>query len=411
MLRDMHYHWAARQTLADARHGLPSYDRTDLEAAVGWTAASASVGVAGDVTRRHDGAAGDLGLNPDATEADWIGGRVDVELPRVAPEGTTLGVSVVRGDLDAGVSGSWRTDQVWVDGRSALDVAGRILRLDVTGAILRHQQGGESRTGHGDVRGVLEMNRGLYVGVRASGYGPQAMLLPVAGIEGPLSSTVTGWARTEPRLIPLDFRTTFVTNGDFNTPDLSLLAVRRDVDLSGGVRWAPRDRFSLGTHLEAYRESDARTWKRDGAFFREVAVDQAVGTALGMSAEAGWSAFDLSLRGTGRRVTVADEPLAYVPTFEGSASLAWHPGPWRVETSTLLVSGRRDDTGVRYGDFVRWDVEAAYRYRAPGLPLGARWMELALRVENLTNVQDVRWPGVPAYGFGIYAGVRLVTGN
>jgi hypothetical protein len=111
-----------------------------------------------------------------------------------------------------------------------------------------------------------------------------------------------------------------------------------------------------------------------------------------------------NVRGEGRRVP-------YVPRYQGWATLDYTVGGIRFGTAIQGVAGREDETGDAFGDSLRIDLEAAYRFRPAAAPLGFRTLEASLRIENVTDVSDRRWPGLPAYGRGVVVGVRALVGE
>ena len=256
-----------------------------------------------------------------------------------------------------------------------------------------------------DFRLTRRFGPGVYLGARAAAFDNQVILLPIAGAETGLGSGVRLWAATEPALEITPFRETFVRGGDWNLPDFSLPAMRRDLDVRGGVRWTPTGRTRVEASFAWYHANHVRTWRGDEGYFVETAAGEAVGRSVKIkvsSARIGPVELDFE----GQRQWVEDSDggqIAYHPTHTGTLELGYGRGKWHGATSLLGVQGRHDENGAAFGSFVRWDAEAAYR---PGSGL-----EYTLRLENIADAEASRWPGFPSYGRGIYGGVRLHFGS
>jgi hypothetical protein len=247
--------------------------------------------------------------------------------------------------------------------------------------------------------------------VRGSLYRGVGILLPVAGVEHELAWGWTAWAATEPSLRVPSFRETYVAEGDWNVPDLTLDAERRWLDLRGGFRWSDGGDRTLGIGGEFFETDNLRTWRDEGPFWVESSVHDAKGLKLVLSGSARLGGLRAAAKAETQSVRAEGTRVPYVPRYEGWASLDYTWAGWRFGSTLQGVAGRRDETGNGFGDFLRIDLEGAYRFRTQTLPLGFRTLEASVRVENITDVQDRRWPDIPAYGIGVVAGVRALYGS
>jgi hypothetical protein len=361
-------------------------------------------------------------LNPSQVDASWWGVRGDVGFGEPENEGVSVSVAAVEGKVDAGNDNRWDSDQQWYAVSAGVRPGETRWETELTLAHLDNRQRGltDFRRWYHDLRLARSLSRGWFVGVRASLYLDRALVMPVAGIERNAGSGWTFWAATEPSLKIPSFRETFVSSGDWNVPDLSLPAVRRYLDLRGGVRWAGQNQNAVALAVEGFRAGELRSWRRPDpadttavtpGLWTEHSEDDATGFKVMLSGAVRAGGAGVSGKAVAQSVRADGHQVAYVPRYEGWVELSYAYEGWRWGATLKGVAGREDETEADYGDFLRLDLEAAYRFRSHSLPLGLRNVELAIGIENLTNVDDLRWPGVPSYGFGLVAGVRTLFGN
>lgn len=409
----LQYRLDAAKTLAQERHHLPDYRRTDWETGLGRLSGSWRVGVSAGGTARTDDKGPRLGLSPTKTEASWWSVRGDATYQYKEDEGLGFSVATGGGEVDADTLGVWKTNQLWYGVNGAVRVDSTRWELDLRLGNLNQRSFGRPhlRRWFHDLRVARSLSGGWYLGVRASLYQKRVLLMPVAGVEQRLGeSHFTAWAGTEPKMSLPSFREVFVSNGDWNVPDLTRPAERRYIDLRGGLRWAWRSQsFALAGNF--YKVGEYRTWRRSGPYWHEIGLQDATGFQLTASGKASSQGFGLEGKAVARSVRFRGEQVAYVPRYEGWLDVSYSFRGWRWGAALNGVGGREDEFGVRYADFLRLDLEAAYRFRTHGLPMGFRNLEIALGIQNLTDVEDRRWPGIPAYGFGVVGGVRALYGE
>jgi hypothetical protein len=404
------YRVEAGQLFAQKRHGLPKYRRTDWEIAGARLDGPVRFGAALEGTGRTDDDAPALGLGPDVIDSyAWVA-RSDVGIGDLDGTGLTASVSRLSGDVDAGGSGTWRSKETWFELRGSLTTG--TVRWEGHGrsASLNHEQPGlEETPWFHDLRLVVKNPAGWYLGGRAGLYRDHGLVLPVAGIDRRLGSWET-WIRMEPRLSLPGFRETFVANGDWNVPDFSIPAERRTLDLEAGLR--SRNAEGQGITLEGriYQANKLRTWRRSEFLWAEDAVTSAECLEFQASGKMRLGSFLLSGDGLARSLRAEDRRVPYAPSFQGWMELGYESGRWRAASKLLGVAEREDEAGSVYGSFLRWDLEGALEIRSPVFLLSDR-IEIAARVENLTGVEDRRWPGVPGYGRGVFLGVRTLYGT
>jgi hypothetical protein len=411
----VHYRLDAAKTLSEGRNELPDYRRTDWEAGLGGSPGLWRLGLVAEGTARTDDEASKIGLNPESMEGSWWGVRGDVSYKEPEEEGAALSVAVVDGKVDAGTAGRWDSDQQWYALTGSMRPGGVKWEGELVLAHLDNTQTEpeltDFRRWYHSLRLARSLSGGWYAGVIGALYLDRALLMPVAGIERGFDSGWTLWAATEPSLRLPSFRETFVTNGDWNVPDLTLPAERRYLDLRGGIRWTGEDRSSVAFGVVVWKTGEYRTWRPDTTLWIEDRADDATGFRAILSGGAGASGFRVSGKLAAQSIRDDARQIAYVPRYEGWLDLSYAHRGWRLGTTLRGVAGREDDESRKYGDYFRVDLEVAYRFRTHSLPLGFRNMEFAVEIENLTDVEDRRWPDVPAYGFGIVAGVRALYGN
>ena len=409
----VHYRLDGAKTLAQERNDLPDYRRTDWEAGLGVPPGDVELGMVLEGTARTDSEAPLLGLNPDPIKASWWGIRGDAGWQRRRQPSFTLSAARVNGELDAGGAGVWRTEQTWLGLKGGQIRDGIEWDGEYTVAILDQKQPGEpgrERWYH-HIRLTRSLPGGWYAGGRFGLYQDRVLLLPVAGVERPLHRGWTIWAATEPSLTLPSFREVFVDNGDWNLPDLHLPAERRYFDLRGGLRWTGDDERSFALGAEAFKIDQLRTWRRLTALWEEQSVDDATGFRVTISGRGNLGPLQVSARATAQTVQEDTVRVPYVPRYEGWGEVSYAYEGWRLALTATGIDGRTDENEQEYGAFLRWDLEAAYRFRTRNLPMGFRNLEMALGIQNLTDVEDSRWPGIPSYGFGVVAGVRALYGN
>lgn len=409
----VHYRLDGAKTLAQERNDLPDYRRTDWEAGLGAKPGDVEVGLVLEGTARTDSEAPHLGLNPDPIKASWWGIRGDAGWHRRRQPSFTLSAAQVKGELDAGGMGVWHTDQTWLGLKGGQIRDGIEWDAEYTVAVLDQKQPGEparERWYH-HLRLTRSLSGGWYFGGRFGTYQARVLLLPVAGLERPLDGGWTIWAGTEPSLTLPSFREIFVDNGDWNLPDLRLPAERRYLDLRGGLRWTGDNERSFALGAEVFKIDQLRTWRRLTALWEEQSVDDATGFRATLSGHGNLGRFQFSARATAQTVQEDTVRVPYVPRYEGWGEVSYAYQGWRLTLTGIGIDGRTDENEQEYGSFLRWDLEAAYRFRTRNLPLGFRNLEMALGVQNLTDVEDSRWPGIQSYGFGLVAGVRALYGN
>jgi hypothetical protein len=401
--------WLSR-VLSSEPHHLPDLRRTDGEAALGWRGETVHLDLAGTGAWRHDDSAGGVGLLRHGVSASWKGIRGNADYD---PEGPVRGsgyLAFARGALDTTGTRRWRTDQIF------FGAAGTVARgdarwqgsLDVGRLDQRQPDFEPFRYWYRDLRVVRRDPGGWYVGGRVSAYHDRALMMPVAGVRRGLGSGWTAWAATEPGMDLPAFERVFIRDGDWNVPDLTLPAERRDLDLRGGLRWRGFEADSAGVRLEVFHAGSYRTWHRTNGVFVERAPDGATGSRLIVTGGTGGGSARLSGGLTLQSIRSEHRNVPYVPRVLGRLELAVASRGWQGHVAALGVGGREDETGATYGSFLRWDLGVAYRLEEGDLPFGARWVELSVRVRNLTDQADRRWPGVPGTGIGVYGGVQAL---
>lgn len=409
----LQYRLDAAKTLAQERHHLPDYRRTDWETGLGRLTGSWRLGVSAGGTARTDDDAPRLGLSPTQVDASWWSVRGDATYQSSPDEGLGFSMAAGGGEVDADTMGIWKTDQIWYGVNGAVRVDSTRWELDLRLGSLDQRSFGQERLRRWfhDLRVARSLSGGWYVGGRAALYQKRVLLMPVAGVERRLGeSNFTAWAGTEPSMSLPSFREVFVSNGDWNVPDLTRPAERRYIDLRGGLRWAWKAQsFALSGNF--YKVGEYRTWVRSGPYWQEVGLEDATGIQITASGKASAGGFQVEGKSEARNVHFRGAQVPYVPRYEGWLDLSYSFRGWRWGATLNGVGGREDEFGVRYADFLRLDLEAAYRFRTHGLPMGFRNLEIALGIQNLTGVEDRRWPGVPAYGFGVVGGVRALYGD
>jgi hypothetical protein len=414
MIEGLQYRADLSKVLAQERNDLPEYRRTDWETGVGMRPGDLRLAVVLEGTARTDDDAPRLGLSPDVVEASWWGLRGDVGLRNPERTGFRFSGARVSGELEAGARGRWETDQAWFALGGGRWFGDTRWEGKYTLGILDFTEPGEAseRFWYHDARLTRSLPGGWYLGGKVGIYQKRVLILPAAGVEYGIGSGWTLWAATEPSLRLPSFRETFVANGDWNLPDFDLPAERRYLDLEGGIRWAGEDERSLAVGAEIFRTDRLRTWRRSGSFWEEEArINDATGMKMILSGTGELGPFRLATKAEAKRIRAGGDPVPFVPQYEGWLEVGYAYEGWRWEMTVFGIQGRKDDTGAGYGDFLRWDVGVAYRFPTEDLPLGFRNLELSLGLDNLTDVDDRRWPGVPAYGLGVVAGVRALYGS
>jgi hypothetical protein len=426
---DVAYRADFAKTLAQERNELPEYRRTDWAAGLGVRSGEWRLGASVDGTARTDDDAPRLGLSPDKVESSWWGIRGDVA--RHAPEetGFRLSGSVVKGEVEVGKRARWKTDQAWFAVNGGRWVGGARWDVSYNLGFLDYKQpvpdtaaaGGfvydtDSPAYH-TLRVVRNTPQGWYLGGKAGLYNKRALLLPVAGVTHDLGGGFRAWAGSEPSLSIPDFRETFVSNGDWMVPDLGLPAERRYLDLHGGIGLSGENDRSLSVSGEVYRTDLIRTWSKGTAgpwdgLWKETAVSSdATGVKITAAGSVALGPVGVAATWHATRVRADGAQIPYVPLNDGSLKLSYARSGWRWALTLYGVNGREDEFGKRFGDFLRWDIDFAYRFPNQSLPLGFRSMEVNVALDNLTDVKDRRWPGIPAYGFGVVLGVRALYGS
>ncbi len=398
--------------LAGRRNGLPETDRFSWDGAFGVRPGRWRIDLTGRGDGRDDDAASSLGLIDREMDTDWRGVRFDLGYRGAGGSRFDLFASRSRGEVDAGPNSVTRTDRTWFG--TELEIRRGDARWDGHGyaaAMDQTMPGFEDfRFWFRDVRLVRRDPDGWYLGVRASMYKRRGLLMPAAGVEKPLGGRWTAWVATEPSMQLPPFRETFVVNGDWQVPDLRLPAERRNFDLRGGLKWRVAS-AEARLRGELYHASHLRRWRRDGGVWRETAVGDGEGSRLSLEAEGSPAPFTIAAAVTWQRIESGGHRLPYTPKWITSLELDYRRRGWRWGISAEGVDGRTDENGNEYGSYLRVDLETAYRWRTGDLPLGARWLELWVRVENLGDVDDPRWPGIPGPGAGVYGGVQAVYGD
>jgi hypothetical protein len=140
-------------------------------------------------------------------------------------------------------------------------------------------------------------------------------------------------------------------------------------------------------------------------------VGEATGSRLAVSGSAAPGGFRVAFEIAAQRIAADGRRVPYTPRVITSLELGYRIRGWRWGVSAEGVDGRRGEDGAAYGSYLRWNLETAYRWRAGTLPLGARWLELWVRAENLGDAADARWPGIPGAGAGVYGGVQALCGD
>jgi hypothetical protein len=429
LVGDVAYRADLAKILAQERNELPEYRRTDWQAGLGMRSGDWRLGAAVEGTARTDGDAPRLGLSPGQVESSWWGIRGDVGMRAPEESGFRLSGSLVQGEVEVGNRGRWETDQAWFAVNGGHWLGGARWDAGYSLGFLDYSQPVRDTTasaGFADetdspayhtLRVTRNMPGGWYVGGKAGLYQKRVLILPVAGVTHDLGSGITVWAGSEPSLSLPNFRETFVSNGDWMLPDLSLPAERRYLDLRGGIRMGEENAHSLAVSGEVFRTDLLRTWRKGSVglwngLWEEVATSSdATGVKLTVSGSVALGPVGLAARGDAARVRADGAQIPYVPRHDGSLELSYAHEGWRWVLTLFGVNGREDEFGVRYGDFLRWDLDFAYRFPNRSLPMGFRNMEVAVGLDNLTDVKDRRWPGVPAYGFGVVIGVRALYGS
>lgn len=407
------YRADAARTLANERNDLPDYRRADWEAGLGINPGRIQAGLLVEGTARTDDDAPSLGLSPDVVDAAWSGVRADLSIPQEEETGLAASAAYASGELLAGDSGKWRTQQTWLSLRGSTWLSDSRWEGKYDAAFLHHEQTGLPKDGfwYHHLRVVRHQKNGWYVGARGGVYMNRYLLLPVAGVERPVGLGFRMWGASEPSLTLPSFRETFVAKGDWNVPDFTLPAERRYLDLRGGIKWVGKGEraFNLGT--EVYKVDQLRVWARSGPFWQEAAVDDATGVNVSLSGNLDSGHLRLRARGLARSLRAEGRHVPYVPRYEMEFEFGYRYKGLRWTLALEGVAGRDDESGDNYGDFLRLDIETAYRWKTQALPLGFQNMEVSIGIDNLTDVDDRRWPGIPAYGIGVVAGVRALYGS
>jgi hypothetical protein len=371
------------------------------------------VGLATEGTARTDDDAPMIGLSPAQIDASWYGVRGDITYLAGEDVGAGISVAAAGGKVDADTLGRWDTDQVWYAFKAAARAGGARWEMDLRlGALDQDPAGADPfRKWFHDLRLARSFSGGWYFGARAASYQDRWLVMPVARVERPLgTSGLTAWAGTEPSMSLPAFREVFVADGDWNVPDLTLPAERRYLDLRGGLRWAEGEHaFAIGS--EIHKTGEFRTWERVGPLWHETRIDDVTGVGVTLSG----ASFLGPLRVSGKlgvnSVRAEGMQVPYVPRYEGWFDLGYAYEGWRWGVSLEGAGGREDEFGTSFNDFLKLDLEGAYRFRTRSLPIGFRNLEIAVEVQNVTDVKDRRWPGVPSYGVGVIAGVRALYGE
>ena len=401
--------WLSRVLSSEPDH-LPDLRRTDGEGALGWRGGSARLDLAGEGAWRHDDPAGGVGLIDRGVTASWKGLRGNAAYDAGGPLRGSGYVAWARGALDTTGTRDWRTDQVFFGASGGVTRGGARWSgsLDVGRLDQRQPDFEPFRYWYRNLRVARRAPQGWYVGGRVSAYHDRALVMPVAGVERGLGSGWTAWAATEPGMELPAFDRTFVRDGDWNVPDLTLPAERRDLDLRGGVRWRGFEADSAGARVEVFHAGSYRTWSRVNGVYAERALDGATGSRLIFTGGLGGGAARLSGRLAVQSIRSGGRDVPYVPRAEGQLELAVASRGWQGHVAALGAGGRKDEAGTSYGSFLRFDLGVAYRLEEGNLPFGARWVEMTIRVRNLTDQADRRWPGVPGAGIGVYGGVQAL---
>jgi hypothetical protein len=317
-------------------------------------------------------------------------------------------VALARGKLDAGLGRVWETKETWISVGGRVRVRGARWDGSVTVGLLDRTQPGTGTLDltYQDVRVVRRVAGIWYVGLRQASFAERVLIAPVGGVEVPLGGGWRAWAATEPFMCLPSFRDLYVSNSDWNVPDFSLPAERRYLDLRGGLDWEIPSRLEAQVAVEAYKVDQIRTWVRSESLWVAESLDDATGFKLFLSGAGSVAGLRLSAQFELESLRSGGSQVPYVPTYRGQVEAGYAFGSWRLGLATLGVRGREEDGGGVYGQFSRWDVEGAYLYRRPRLPLGIESFEFNVRLMNLTNVEDRRWPGVPGTGRTLIAAVQ-----
>lgn len=393
--------------LGEQRNELPSFERARWGASVGLgtEANGVSLEAEGD-GRRDDGATG-IPVDPEPVGSRWRGVRLQGGLAGETTRGN-LALALARGKYDAGFGRSWETQETWISLGGRARVRGARWEGSVTVGLLDRTQPGSATEDYTyqDLRIVRQVAGIWYVGLRQGSYSGRVLVAPVGGVELPLGAGWKAWAATEPFLKLPSFRDLYVVNSDWNTPDLQLPAERRYLDLRGGLDWEIPSRLQAQVAVNAFKTDQLRTWAGEESLWVARALDDATGFKLFLSGAGSLGGLRLSARFALQSVRAEGDQVPYVPTYQGQVEAGYAFGNWRLGLATLGVRGREDDAHGSYGNFSRWDVEAAYLYRRSSMPLRLAALEFNLRIMNLANVEDRRWPGVPGTGRTFFAAVQ-----
>jgi|GEM_PF-6990782 len=337
--------------------------------------------------------------------ADWRGGRIDVHRDAFGARLTRIQAAAVAGAVDVEGRGRWSNRQQWLrlEGRRAAVRGTWEAQVDIAHVVLE-QPGERFRFLYPNVRLIRHVPEGFYLGARAAYERGRGLLLPVAGVERGLGGRFRVWIASEPNLGLTPFRETFISGGDWNVPDFSLPAERRDLDLRGGLRWSSGGVARASARLEWFHAGSFRTWRPEDGLWREIAVGDVRGTRLHVKGTFGdGQGFRLAVDGQRRWIRAGGNQVPYVPTHLAKARLGFAHKRWFLEASVLGVRGWRDNDEQPFGEFLRWDLEGTYRARGR--------IEYSVRIENLGNAPDRRWPGFPGYGRGVFGGLRYSLGS
>ena len=246
---------------------------------------------------------------------------------------------------------------------------------------------------------AMDLTDHLRIGGRAALYRGQVMIMPTLAAQWMPQQNLELWAASRPELSRSDFQSVFLSGGDWNLPDFSLDAVERWLDLRGGFKWNARGNTSVHLSGFLWREENTRTWAASGSLWRESAVGTATGREL--SADLNWedpSGWKVRAGGRLSSIHASGVQVAYLPTWTVEGEVGRRVGRWSYGAVLSTVHGRRDETGSGFGSFTKLNLEGGYR-PTPHL-------EVYARLENAGNAPAGRWPGLPSYGRGLFAGVR-----
>ncbi|NNF08586.1 MAG: hypothetical protein HKN21_17625 [Candidatus Eisenbacteria bacterium] len=261
---------------------------------------------------------------------------------------------------------------------------------------------GEKNVLSPETRVARQWDNGFYVGLVGALYDADGLLLPVIGYDRKLQHDLRVYVASEPQMKLSSFEDTFFQNGDWNIPALGRKPFRQSLDGRLGFEWRPNPSFDFGMQANWFGGKHFGTWTFEEGLWVETFLDQVQGTVLSGQLAMG-SSLRLEIRGERRWVDQGKEPVPFLATQHGEAKLSLGNDLYRLATRWVAVRGRTDHLGESFGDFLRGDVELTYRSR--------RHLEYSLRIENIANAADRRWPGYPAYGRGVFGGLRWLFGS